>query len=274
MKQLFRFSPARFVRGFSAYFKGYRFIIRQRSLWRYSLLPGLLNCLVFAGVVVLVFNFAGKGFNRILALLGANTAWYWVPVRIILIAALVIVGYNLLIILYNILANIVCGPFNAILAGKVYRLRMGRPLARNPWGDFLQIFRDIGFEIRFLFYSITVNLLLLLLNLLPAVGSLLYVLRSHYFTFTLLGWPHLCRPAAMQGHTFQPQRRLVMERRSLCAGFGAAVFLLMFVPVINLLVMPGSVSGGVLLYCEEEENGTGDRTCFSPAQRGTTGTRA
>ena len=50
-------------------------------------------------------------------------------------------------------------------------------------------------------------------------------------------------------------RQVLRTRRALCLGFGAAVYLLMWIPILNLFFIPLAVVAGTLLFCGVRHSG-------------------
>ncbi len=91
-------------------------------------------------------------------------------------------------------------------------------------------------------------LVLLPLHLIPLVGSVAY-------TALAMGWSawwgcaeYLSGPMARHFLPFSAVRAAMNERRWLSFGFGAALTLLLWVPVVNFFLVPLAVVSGTLLY--------------------------
>jgi CysZ protein len=66
-----------------------------------------------------------------------------------------------------------------------------------------------------------------------------------------MGWlavEYLDGPMARHLYPFRQVRRAVQERLPLCMGFGAAVYLMLWIPVLNFFFIPVAVVGGTLLF--------------------------
>jgi CysZ protein len=248
MKKTFDLAKLRI--GFSSYFRGYGFLFQNPKLLKYSIIPGILNCFMFIGLIILIYYNASLLVRNIMP---DGNQWYMILLKIVIVIITIVVFYNVLIMLYNIISTIICGPFNSILCQKVYQTETGRELPLSPNKMLAQLMIDIEFEIKYLFYSLFKSLVLLLYLLIPVVGPFFYFIHSHIHTATILGWDHLGRPLGIMGHDFKQQKEYVYTHRSSCTGLGLAIFLLTFVPVVNLFLMPGSVSGGTLLFIHFEK---------------------
>jgi CysZ protein len=98
--------------------------------------------------------------------------------------------------------------------------------------------------------------LLLPLHLVPGVGSALWAALSITWTIYWLAAEYLDAAMARQLYPFSEVRRAVLRRLPLCMGFGAAVYLLMWLPVLNLFFVPLAVVAGTLLFHELRREGS------------------
>lgn len=96
---------------------------------------------------------------------------------------------------------------------------------------------------------LAVGLVLLLpLHLIPGLGSLAYSLLATIWSLLGLTAEHVGAPLARHFHPTATVFRLLRERTALCLGFGAAVQVVLLVPVINAFFLPLAIVGGTLLY--------------------------
>ncbi len=89
---------------------------------------------------------------------------------------------------------------------------------------------------------------LLPLNLIPAVGSVAYVILSSTWTMFWSSVEHLSNPMARHLMPFSLVVKTLRKRIGLALGFGAALYVLLWVPVLNFFLMPVAVVAGTLLY--------------------------
>lgn len=89
---------------------------------------------------------------------------------------------------------------------------------------------------------------LLPLNLIPGVGSAAWLFASTVWSAFWLAVEHLSNPMARHLQPFGQVLRLTFGRLSLSLGFGLSLWVVLWLPVINCLVMPLAVVAGTLLY--------------------------
>lgn len=97
--------------------------------------------------------------------------------------------------------------------------------------------------------AMAVGLLVLApLNLIPGAGSVLWVALSSTWTMFWLGVEHLSTPASRHLVSFRQVVGALARRPALALGFGAALWVLLWVPVLNVLLLPIAVVAGTLLF--------------------------
>jgi uncharacterized protein involved in cysteine biosynthesis len=128
----------RLVRGFSFAVNGFRYLTRHRDLWTISLLPIVLNVLLFvSGVVAFVAYY-----SRLLhAIVPAPTLWYqWILYAVV--AVLLIAVFALVVVFgFTIIGCALAAPFLDTLSERVEvkEGRAERPFAlRTIAGDILR----------------------------------------------------------------------------------------------------------------------------------------
>ena len=89
---------------------------------------------------------------------------------------------------------------------------------------------------------------LFLSNFLPGIGAVVWTVVATLWTMGWLAAEYLDAPMARHLYSFREVRRAVMARLWLCMGFGAAVYVLLWVPVLNFFFMPLAVVAGTLLF--------------------------
>ncbi len=86
------------------------------------------------------------------------------------------------------------------------------------------------------------------LNLVPALGSAAWVLSSTAWTMFWLAVEHVSTPASRRLIGFSRVVKALRDRPLLALGFGATLWVLLWVPVLNFLLMPVAVVAGTLLF--------------------------
>ena len=152
-----------------------------------------------------------------------------------------------------LLSSVIAAPFNSRLSVEVERLSQGtEPPASDLAQEIVWVMRTIGLELFKLGVYLAVTIPLWLATLLvPAIGPV----------STVLGFVVTAMHAAVD-FTDHPQERrdrsvwstyaFAVSRFRPMFGFGSAVVVLLFVPFLNLFLLPAVVAGGTLLFLRLE----------------------
>jgi len=98
---------------------------------------------------------------------------------------------------------------------------------------------------------------LLLLNLLPLLGTLLYPILSIAWTAFFLVIEYTGYVFSRRGLSFAAQRQIIFANAALMTGFGLGLFCLLAIPFLQFFCIPLGVVGAVRLLAEVEALGLG-----------------
>ena len=250
-------SPIGFVRGLSYVIRGMRFVYLQHpGLARYWVFPivitGAALALVFYGagtlhddLTSLVWGLFPESWNDATGFVGGLlSAFRW---SLELISGLLITLLGLVLVL--LISSVVAAPINDALSEAVEGLLTGE--APPPF-SFKQmvadVFRTIRLEIlKVLVYVAVVGPMFLASFFLPGLGQVISLL-GFALTAVYLGIDYIDWPAARRDWSVRD--RVAFSRRQLAAvtGFGTGVWVLLFIPLVNLFFMPAAVAGGTMLF--------------------------
>lgn len=253
-----------YLRGAAQPFRGLLFLLRERSLWKYALVPFAINLLV-VGLALLGLAFV---FDDVFAYATAFTelpkpsVWYrWLDYGLLWLlkwlvgALLLIVGLALTALLFLLLGAVIASPFNDVLAERVEALSTGRGRPEPPFsiGALLSDgARSVLEELRKAGFFLVVFLGLLPLNLIPLAGTLLYAAASTTLSAFFLTLEFCDYAMSRRRLVFREKRALLLRHRGAALGFGSVMFLVLAVPLANLLLLPVGVVAGTRLFLELE----------------------
>ena len=229
-------------RGIAAPLEGLRYLVAHAELWRYAILPIVLNVLV-TGLVLLILVGAGAWFAvRIHP--SFSPTWWGTVLEILAGAGILVVALALAAIAWLLLNGILCGHFYAKLAKRV-ELQLGTPpeaLREVPLGQqIVDTFRDVG-------ALLAINIGLLLLNIVPLVGSVAALLLGVYFDGFIFGRDYLDYPMSLRGMPRAMKLQLARSHRWQTIGLGTGVFAFTLVPIVGSVLNAGAAVGAVLLF--------------------------
>jgi len=242
---------ADFFQGFSLPFWAVGVIFRSKKLLTLSLVAAAIS----VATVALMAVFLVQPFNDFVRfLIGRPRDWYGrIGYRIITLLAWVVLG----VVAANTLPVLVLSPLQDPIS----------EAAEEACGDFVpRSFSFFGFirnsaiafghtaaRVSFLFIG---HLVLWSLHLLPLIGTILWTAVANIWTAGWLAAEYLDAPMARHQYPFTDVQGAIADRLRLCMGFGAAVYILLWIPVVNFFLVPLAIVGGTLLYRGLRASGT------------------
>lgn len=215
------------------------------ELRRHILTPLGINIVLFIAIGWLGY----AQFETLLNTLLPESSWLsflrWILWPLFALSLLLITFYT-----FTALANLIAAPFNSLLSAKAEELITGH----RPPEDRRQlrqvIIPSLLSELRKLRYFLLRAIPLLILFVIPGINLIapfLWLLFSAWF----LSIEYSDYPMGNHGLTFQSQHQRLKNRRMTALGFGAAITLLMMIPILNFAAMPAAVIGATRFWCEE-----------------------
>jgi uncharacterized protein involved in cysteine biosynthesis len=216
-------------------------LLAHRRLWGLSLLP-------LALAVILLATAVGFGLSRIQAVLAAVLAgytegtWLWLlqGLSFLLSSAL---GIFLFLVLFLPVVSLVCMPFLEPLALAAEEQWLGGPSRSAPG---LGVGMMVADMFRLLALKLVVMLVALPLLLIPGLGFLLYLwvmamLTALDFWDLTLGRKH---------YRFGAKLAFFRRHAPTFVLFSLPLMLMVWIPVLQLLMVPAGAVAGALLYLQ------------------------
>lgn len=218
-----------FFWGIRFFFAGLRMLFRHPALLALSLIPiGLTLVFLLAlalGCAWLVGQFV--------------SGWIADDFKVFAQAIILVLALLLSYFLYLPLARVLLAPFAEAISRKTHNISTGESGFRADVG-WLRAMKE-GLKIALL--HIVVGGLALALNFLPPFGPVIGIL----ITVFLHGLDFMDVPLSARGIPFGKKLGVVWRNKSAAFGFGAASYLMLLIPGINLLSLPVGVIGATLL---------------------------
>lgn len=233
------------VHGAAYLLRGLR-LIREPGIRRFVVIPLAVNTLLFAALIW----YGASEFNAFIDwLLPGWLEWLrWLLWPLFALTVLLVVFY-----LFILVANLICAPFNGLLAARIEQRLTGTypGASATGWKETLAgtlpaIFSEVGKLLYFVAWSIP----LLILFLIPGINVIAPFLWLA-FSARMLAMEYLDYPMGNHGLTFTEQRGRQREKPMLVLGFGGAALLLTLIPVLNFLAMPAAVAGATAMWVEQ-----------------------
>jgi CysZ protein len=235
--------------------RGARFVyFEHRSLLRFWLPPVLITLALIVAAIALAFSFedrladalwtapSGSGWFETLQR-GLHRAFEW-------LIALVLIGFA--VIAVAALSSAIAAPFNDALSAAVESLYGGGQTPPFQLRVLLRdIVRSVAFEtLKLAVYGTVMLGLLVFAWVVPGLGALVQTVVGGVLTALYFAIDHVDWAASRHGLSLRERLGFVARHLRPMLGFGAGVWLLLFVPLVNLLFMPAAVAGGTLLFLD------------------------
>ncbi|MFJ7883645.1 sulfate transporter CysZ [Pseudomonas sp. NPDC096917] len=223
-------------------------LVLSPGLRLFVLLPLLINLVLFVGLIY----FAGHQFSLwVDALMPSLPSWLsflsyvlW-PLFVVLVALMVFFTFTLL-------ANIIAAPFNGFLAEKVEAVVRG--VDNSPpfsWSELIAMVpRTLAREMRKLGYFLPRAIALLILSLVPVVNLIAAPLWL-IFGIWMMAIQYIDYPADNHKLGWNEMLAWLRQKRWQSLSFGGVVYLVLLIPVVNILMMPAAVAGATLFWVRE-----------------------
>lgn len=230
-----------YVRGLLAPHTGFVYLREHPHLWRYGVMPILLNALLgilllplALGVAVYLTIHTGEYLTEHLGRFG----------RIAVNVGYFLSAIGLSFASWVVLQGVLCSFFYERLAREV-ELLLGIPsdeLKDIPW---LTLLLD---ALRHGLWLVILNAGLFVLNCLPVVGTILGLPVGYYINGMIFGEECFSYPLGLRGQDRQRRRAFTGQHRFVTLGLGTSVLIFSMIPLVGSIPVTTSVIGAVLLH--------------------------
>ena len=153
---------------------------------------------------------------------------------------------------FTMLANIIAAPFNGFLSEKVEAVVRG--VDNSPpfsWGELIAMVpRTLAREMRKLGYFLPRAIALLILSFIPVLNLVAAPLWL-IFGVWMMAIQYIDYPADNHKLGWNEMLAWLREKRWQSLSFGGIVYLVLLIPVVNILMMPAAVAGATLFWVRE-----------------------
>lgn len=243
-----------FHEGFTAPLAGLRYLSHNVTLWRYGVLPILVNLLITG---LLLAALAGAGIYFCVAIHPKfGEGWLWLLAEISVAAMLAIIVLAITVAVWLMMQSILCGFFYDRLARQVeIQLSILPEQLKDvsQWSQVVDTSRDVS-------QLMLINVGCFAMQFIPAAGPVLGLGGSYYFTCYLLGLEYFDYPLTLRGYRRAEKMAFAHRHRFHVLGLGTAVAVLAIFPIINALFLTTAVIGAVLLHRRLNDTSVNDVT--------------
>lgn len=228
-----------FIHGFRFFFSGLPLLFKHPTLLGLSLLPITFTLVILFGVawgaVWLAGSLVEPGLSPI-------TDQFRLLGQALVFLIVLLLGY----LLYLPLARVVLAPFSEALSRRAETIFVGKATkAAFGWKRaMIEGAKLVGLQL------IVTVIVLVFSVFVPVVGTPIGVVIAAFFC----GLDYLDVPLSVRGLSLGKKLAVMWRNKSLALGFGAAGYLLLFIPLVNLLSLPVGVIGATRLVSELDES--------------------
>jgi CysZ protein len=238
-----------FIAGATYPLRALRLLAGTPALWPYVVVPVLLNIVVG---VLLYFGLLVAGFeliDRVTAGLPPGYAFLEALLQAVLVLLLLLVT-GFVFVRFGVILG---APWYDTLSLRVERLRQGEAPPGGEGGllgALRDVLRQIGHETQKVGLAVGLGLLLLVLGVIPGLGTLLATAGGITLGATIACLDFLGPPLSRRRLSFREQLGVVRRALPGSAGFGLVCLALVSVPLVNLLSIPVCIVAGSLYFVD------------------------
>jgi CysZ protein len=249
--------------GASYPFRALGVFLSKPSLWGYVAIPILVNFVVGVAVYggLLFFGWESiadltVSFTHWLDKLIANLPTWLSFLNYLILGVSYLLRFLLLIVLLLLTGFLLLqfgvllgAPWYGQLSEKLEELRTGHVHTQE-----VGIVRDIGrallFEVKKLVLALGVGIFLLLLNLVPAIGTVIASVGGIALTALIVCLDFLDASLERRRLRFREKLGLVYKSLPASGSFSLVCLGLVSIPLLNLLTIPVCVASGTIFFCD------------------------
>jgi len=230
----------RFIAEFLLPLKGGKFLLHHRPLWALVLAPLLLNIVLYLAALLLLAHYYEEWFSLLLA---PPQSWYlligYYALRLLALLTIIV----LFLFSFVFVGTVLAAPFLEWLSARVEALLSGR--REEPRVPLPQLIADFGRTVGHCLLCLSLLLAAVPLNFLPGLGHMAWLLLS----WLLLAYNFTTFAMDRRRLSFGAKWRWLLAEWAATLGFGAALFVMMAVPVVGFVLLPvATVAGTMLLW--------------------------
>lgn len=247
-----------FATGTQHIFRGFRYLLQHPRLLPYAILPLIVQLAVLVTLLALFGSRFGDFFNwlsswvQVWHVQNPDTIWLktlnfflWGATEFLRILVFV-VGLIFVSIVGFLIGMIVTSPFNDLLSEKTeatIRTPQTIPFSLH------YLWRLLRGELLKSLVLISIPLFLLILNLIPIIGTIAYIILSSIFGMWAMGMAYIDYPVSRTQPGFRGRFAFYWQHFAAISGFG----IIFFIPFFNFIFSSPLVVGSTLLYLQLSE---------------------
>jgi CysZ protein len=259
-------APIGFVAGATYPLKAIGFLNSNPGLWGYIAVPILINVLVGAALYVglllpllrEVDGFASAVSLRLSSAIAQLPQWLswlnWLLKgfdEVLQVLAIVILLFVTGWLLLQF-GTIIGAPWYGQLSEQIEKQRLGQlpPIESGALGIVRDIGRALLFEVKKLVLAGSLAIVLLLLNVIPALGTLVASVGGIAIAALIVCFDFLDAPLERRRLRFRDKLGIILGNFPATGSFSLVCLSLVTIPIVNFVTIPLCVAAGTLFFCD------------------------
>lgn len=248
----------RFAKGFGLPFRGLKLVLTHGRLFGWSAIVAGVCLFLLAGLFALVWLYVPTVF----ALLWEKPEGW---LRFVWYTLVFLVGSGLFVMGASSIPPVATAPFQDPLTTNVERVLGAIP--DGGGGVKKLVFETTNSVLKAVMRLVLLwsgHAVLFVIWLIPGLGQLIWTPLSILWTTFWLAYEYLDLPANRYDYAFREVLQTVRDNLALCMGFGTATYLMLWIPLLNVLFIPVAAVGATILFVDLRATG---RMAPSAAER-------
>lgn len=230
--------------GFSYLLQGLA-LLNKPGIRRYVVIPLLLNIVIYTVLLIIATQSFSTFYHWFDSMIPSWLHWLskllWFA---FFLMASIVVTYS-----FTAIANLVAAPFNSLLAEQVQLYLTGKKAHREASNYLVMTGCTFWRELRKMLYYLPRSVVLLLCFFIPViqiVASLLWLL----FNSWMMALQYQDYPYENNGMSFHQTLSHLKSQRWQSITFGLSIQFFLFIPLLNLFIMPASVAAATAIWID------------------------
>ncbi|MEI7483788.1 MAG: EI24 domain-containing protein [Ignavibacteriota bacterium] len=240
-----------FIEGFFYPFKNIGLFFKYPKTILYSIIPVSLNLIIYVLSFVYFFNKIMYGSGKLTGAMGPDPGFFAEFFHAVILVVSFLILLVLCYFIIVIVGGIVSAPFNENISLIIEEALTGRKTDYHP-GFWKDTWYNILAELKKLAFYFSFLLIFFLIGFIPLIGEIISVVLGTIFSFFFNALDFFDYPMTRKYFTLRDKIKVTYAKPMYTLGFGCASFLIMFLPVVNVLMKPLCVVSGTAFYFEKK----------------------
>jgi len=230
--------------------KGIYYLTNHKKLLKHLIIPVTIDLII--AIVCLIFLYANLN-DIVNWIVPASESFYYSLLR----GTLQVLGWLIILIMFPFILIVSTSVVDPIFRGFIYsktKAMEGYPEENLQFNEnIVKIAKGILSEIKKLALYLLITIFLLLFNLVPLIGSIIYLVLQFMLTAFFLGWEYLTPYLEEKKFAFVQQFRFAKQNSAIILGFGIPATFLLMIPIAQAFFLTTHTIGGALLSIKLEK---------------------